>query len=70
MDKKRTKCRICGGRGFVFVNHGEEVLKDICECEEVRDNDLHNSGYEGDDRFCACGNVLGEDEGEFCEECI
>ena len=30
------KCKICGGRGFVFVNHGEEVLKDICECQEHR----------------------------------
>lgn len=31
MDIIRTKCKICGGRGYVFVNHGEEVLKDICD---------------------------------------
>ena len=54
-----------------LVNGFEEDYEEDYDEDEVRDNDLHNSGYEGDDdMFCACGNELKCGEDEFCSECV
>ena len=68
---KNEVIKLCNKYGVCISHedgHGSFLLVDY---DKIYIDWFKNATIEKEDRFCACGNVLwDDDEGEFCEECI